>query len=134
MGRSSAHPERFRMRIRARVTVPLLMAIAGPACGGDAITDPPGVVFGEPGFVVVVNPVINDANQVTVPLPGSARAGVTLSVAGGPSAVTDAGGVAVLVPAAAGPKQLPASAAPAVGQVTGNLGAEEKRHLGLTVA
>src|SRR5688572_2017374 len=75
MGRSSAHPERFRMRIRARVTVPLLMAIAGPACGGDAITDPPGVVFGEPGCGVVVNPAINDANQVTVPLPGSGGAG-----------------------------------------------------------
>jgi len=121
------------MRIRARVTVPLLMAIAGPACGGDAITDPPGVVFGEPGFVVVVNPVINDANQVTVPLPGSARAGVTLSVAGGPSAVTDAGGVAVLVPVTAGSKQVTASGAGAGGQVTVNLGAEEFRELALSV-
>jgi len=121
------------MRIRARVTVPLLMAIAGPACGGDAITDPPGVVFGEPGLVVVVNPVINDANQVTVPLPGSARAGVTLSVAGGPSAVTDAGGVAVLVPVTAGSKQVTASGAGAGGQVTVNLGAEEFRELALSV-
>jgi hypothetical protein len=121
------------VRMRSRATILLLMAMAGLACGGDAITDPPGVVFGEPGFVVVVNPVINDANQLAVPLPGSARAGVTLSVAGGPSGVTDAGGVAVLVPVTAGSKLLTASGTGAGGQVTVSLGAEEFRELALSV-
>lgn len=65
-------------------------------CGDDAGTDPVDVPFGETTFVVVVNPTINDANQRPVPAPGSTREGVDVAVQSGPSATTDAAGVAVL--------------------------------------
>jgi len=64
------------------------------------------VTFGETTFVVLVNPVVNDDNQATVPTPGSAQSGVSVSVAGGPSGSTNTTGVVVLSPIVPGTKTL----------------------------
>lgn len=73
------------------------------ACGDDEVTPPPlELRFGETTFVVLVNPAVNDANAEPLPQPGTTRSGVTVSVDGGPSVTTDANGVAVLAPVAAG--------------------------------
>lgn len=77
-----------------------LMAFAVFACGDDS--GPTDVPFGVTTFVVLVNPVVNDANQATVPTPGSTQSGVNVSVAGGPSGTTGAGGVVVLTPVTPG--------------------------------
>ena len=78
------------------------------ACGGDSITEPTQVTFGETTFVVVMNPIINDINEAAVPQPGSTQSSVNVSVAGGPSGTTDASGVVVLSPLDAGTKTLSA--------------------------
>ena len=67
-------------------------------CGDNGITDPVDVELGETTFVFLLNPVINDANEQSVPAPGSAVSGVNVSIQNGPSATTGAGGVAVLAP------------------------------------
>jgi hypothetical protein len=69
--------------------------------------DPTDVVLGETTFVVVVNPTINDANDVSLPAPGTALAEVLVTVdAGGPSVRSDATGVAVLAPVSPGNRSL----------------------------
>ena len=78
------------------------------ACGSDTITDPIDVPFGQTTFVVLVNPVVNDDNAEVVPTPGTTQSGVSVSVAGGPSASTDANGVVVLSPIQAGLRTLSA--------------------------
>jgi hypothetical protein len=65
-------------------------------CGGENVFDLVQVTAGETTVVVVVNPVINDANGVTMPLPGFARSNVAISVPNGPSVSTDQSGVALL--------------------------------------
>ena len=77
------------------VTAAALMLVA---CGDDGITDPVDVELGETTFVFLLNPVINDANEQTVPAPGSSVSGVSVSIQNGPSATTGATGVAVLAP------------------------------------
>jgi hypothetical protein len=78
---------------------------AALACG-DSATDPTDVTFGETTFVVLVNPVLNDDNAATVSPPGATQSGVGLSVDGGPSGTTGAGGVAVLAPVDPGTRTL----------------------------
>ncbi|HEU4829120.1 MAG TPA: hypothetical protein VFT04_07985 [Gemmatimonadales bacterium] len=78
-----------------------LLALLAAACGGDA-TEPDEVPYGETTFVVVLNPAINDANEMDVAPPGASRLGVAVAVEGGPSATTSADGVAVLSPVASG--------------------------------
>lgn len=89
------------------------------ACGGgddgdgspDA-NDPTNVPFGTTAIVVVVNPVINDANVATgLPAPGSVVAGVTLTTDDGVSATTGADGIAVLAPVTAGTRTVTVSGA-----------------------
>jgi hypothetical protein len=77
-------------------------AVVLVGCGDDGITDPVDVELGETTFVFLVNPVINDANEQTVPPPGSSVSGVNVAIQNGPSATTGAGGVAVLGPVEAG--------------------------------
>ncbi|MFO7561493.1 MAG: hypothetical protein R6X02_02520 [Enhygromyxa sp.] len=80
-----------------------LTACAEPGTSGD----PTDVVLGETTFVVVVNPTINDANDVNLPAPGSTRAEVLATVdAGGPSVRSDSNGVAVLAPVSPGSRSL----------------------------
>ncbi|MBI4512925.1 MAG: hypothetical protein HY702_02345 [Gemmatimonadetes bacterium] len=97
-----------------------LLAVA--ACGDDGdVTAPPEVRFGETTLVVVVNPVVNDANEVAVPQPGTVRSGVTVSVDGGPSGTTDANGIAVLAPVAPGTRRISLSAPGQSGSVSVNI-------------
>lgn len=89
------------------------------ACSGP--TSPSSVTsipYGTTTFVVLVNPVINSINAVTVPTPGSTRSGVSTSVAGGPSATTNSSGVAVLAPLTAGTKTLALSGGGDSGQLS----------------
>lgn len=72
-----------------------LVALAIGACGGDA-TGPTAVPYGQTTVVILVNPVINDINEASMPAVGTVRSGLTVSVEGGPSGATDANGVVVL--------------------------------------
>lgn len=78
----------------------LAVSLLAVACGGSS--SPTDVVLGETTLVVIVNPRLNDLNSASVPPPGSSRQGVKVSVEGGPSATTDAEGVAVLPRVASG--------------------------------
>jgi hypothetical protein len=88
--------------LRCRTTAPAF----GLAACGDGITDPTEVPYGETSFVVIANPVVNDANQTAIASPGTAQSGVSVSVQGGVSAATDTFGVAVLSPVTAGARIL----------------------------
>lgn len=85
------------------------------ACGGsDATPDasaPTNIPFGTTAIVVVVNPVVNDANAKAVPTPGSARAGVTLTTDDNVTTTTAADGIAVLAPVTAGARTITVSGA-----------------------
>ena len=76
--------------------------VAALACGGDTGTEPIDVTFGETTFVVLVNPIVNDANNAVIPLPGATQSGVTVSAAGAASGTTDANGILVLSPVTTG--------------------------------
>jgi hypothetical protein len=85
-----------KRRLRQWVVVLVTPALA--SCGDDDSTGPPppDVQFGETTIVVIVNPPVNDVNSPALPVPGSARAGVTVTADDGVSAVTGATGIAVL--------------------------------------
>lgn len=106
----------------------LLCALLSAACGGDA-TNPSDVTFGETTFVVLVNPVINTANGVTVPPPGPMQGGVTVGVDGGPSATSGTNGVAVLAPIAAGTRTLSVSGGGASGTAAVSITARDLREV-----
>ncbi len=83
----------------SRGTALLGLVFLASACGGsDTSSEAAQPRFGEETTaVVVVNPVINE-NSTTSIEPGSARAGIHVGVAdGGPAAITDDTGLAVLV-------------------------------------
>lgn len=82
------------------------LALTLSACGGDSPTGPTDVRLGETTFVFMVNPVVNDASQKSVPAPGSEQSGVDVVVAGGPSGVTDSEGVEVLAPVEPGTRSV----------------------------
>ena len=88
-----------------RRCISLVACLAGAACSGESPTELE-VTFGETTFVVIVNPVVNDANATSVPAPGSQQSGVSVAVAGGPSGSTNANGVVVLSPVVPGSKTL----------------------------
>jgi hypothetical protein len=79
-------------------------------CSGDDLDtsgDPTSVVLGETTFVVSVNPIINDANDRTVPAPGPIRSAVAVAIdGGGPSVRSTAAGIAVLAPVVPGSRSL----------------------------
>ena len=101
--------------------------VAALACSGDA--GPTEVTLGETTFVVLVNPIVNDDNATGVPTPGSTQSGVSVSVAGGPSASTSAGGVAVLAPVEPGTKTLSVGGS----DVTVSIAADDLRELAIAV-
>ncbi len=108
--------------------------VAVLACGNDTGTNPTPieVTFGETTFVVLVNPIVNDANDATVPTPGSAHSGVTVSVAVGPFDTTDAGGVVVLSPIEPGLKTLSLSGGVS-GQITVSIANRDLQELAIAL-
>jgi hypothetical protein len=85
--------------------ISLVACLGAAACSGESPTELE-VTFGETTFVVIVNPVVNDANATSVPVPGSQQSGVSVAVAGGPSGSTNSNGVVVLSPIVPGIKTL----------------------------
>lgn len=80
--------------MRSPLCLVLALSLLATACGdGGSPTD---VVLGETTLIVIVNPRVNTLNSASVATPGSRRRGVTVSLEGGPTAVSDANGVAVL--------------------------------------
>lgn len=111
-------------------SVCVLLCVVVAACGDDGGGgDPTDVRFGETAIVVMVNPAINDANDVTMAEPGDARAGVTVSSDDGAEAVTDAEGVAVLGPLAAGTRTITLSGSNVDGSISVTLADGELREL-----
>jgi len=93
--------------MRHELTV--LCTILAACGGGGGGIDPTDVAFGDTAIVVVVNPAINDANDRSVPQPGTARSGVELSSDDGISATSNGDGVAVLAPLTAGTRTIAVS-------------------------
>src|SRR5678809_356239 len=94
----------------------LVFALMLSGCGDDGgstpdANSPTDVPFGTTAIVVVVNPVINDANRLTVPTPGSIKAGVTLTTDDNVTATTGSDGIAVLAPVTAGTRTITVSGA-----------------------
>ncbi len=98
----------------------LFWAACGSSDGGspDANITPTDVKFGDTVLVVVVNPVINDANDSSVATPGTARAGITLTTDNDISATTDAAGIAVLGPLTPGTRTITLSGSELSGEFT----------------
>lgn len=107
------------MRSSTSLLLVLLVACGGSSSSGtpDA-QDPTQIPFGTTAIVVVVNPTINDANAHTVPAPGTARAGVTLTTDDHVTATTDANGIAVLAPVTAGARTITVSGSGVSGTFT----------------
>ncbi len=106
--------------------------LAAVACGDDT-TAPPDVTFGETTFVVVANPVVNDANDTLVPAPGTTRSGVAVSLDLGPSATTDTTGVGVLRPVPAGTRTLSLSDGGTTGQVSASIAEKDLREVAIAL-
>lgn len=122
----------FRSWSRRRLAGLTVCAFAAVACGDDNV-GPTQVTLGETTLIVLANPPVNTANQVTVPAPGTARSGVTVSVAGGPSGVTDANGVVVLRPVTPGTKTGSFSGGGTGGQLTVGIADKDLREVAAAV-
>lgn len=109
----------------------MVAALTLAACGDN--DNPTEVTLGETTLVVLVNPTVNTANQVSVPAPGTARADVTVSVAGGPSSSTSATGVAVLAPVPAGSRTVTMSGGGATGQLTASITNRDLREIAVAL-
>ena len=121
-------------RLSALVTISGLLALVGTGCGdggGNPGTTPTDVRFGDTALVVVVNPVVNDANLRSVPTPGQTRANVRLTSDDGISATTSADGTAVLSPLTAGVRTISVSGANVGGNFMVTMTAGELREVAL---
>lgn len=106
------------------------------ACGDSSPTGPTAVAaipYGQTTFAMLVNPVVNSINGAAGPEPGSARGGVRVSVAEGPSGTTDDTGVVVLGPVAPGQKTLAVSGGSQSGQVSVGIAPQELRELAVAL-
>jgi hypothetical protein len=92
------------LRLSLALLVPDCLACGSGSSG--AGLSPTDVRFGDTAIVVVVNPVVNDANKRIVPTPGPTRAGVRLTSDDGVTATTDVSGIAVLAPVTAGTRTI----------------------------
>ena len=110
----------------------------GLSCGGDDPTSPPGgpppvARFGQTTFVVIVNPVVNDANQILVPAPGTVRQGVSVVADDGTSATTDASGIAVLSQVTPGTRTLTLSGGGDSGEITVSIAQADLREVAVAL-
>ena len=80
--------------------------------------DPTSIPFGTTAIVVVVNPIVNDANTAQVPAPGVIREGVTLTTDDHVTATTSTDGIAVLAPVTPGTRTITVSGSIAGGTFT----------------
>ena len=104
------------MPSRAVVSALFLAACGGTSGGGSPdANNPTDIPFGTTALVVVVNPVVNDANAKTVPTPGPTSAGVTLTTDDDVTATTGVDGIAVLAPVTPGMRTITVSGAVAGG-------------------
>lgn len=106
------------MTTRLSILTVLLVACGGSSSSAPDANDPANIPFGTTAIVVVVNPVINDANAHTVPAPGTVRAGVTLTTDDHVTATTDATGIAILAPVTAGARTITVSGAGVTGSAS----------------
>lgn len=97
--------------MRRLASLPLVCASFACSDSAPAPNNPTDVPFGTTALVVVVNPVVNDANKKAMPAPGAIRSGVTLTTDDHVSATTGADGIAVLAPVAAGARTVTVSGA-----------------------
>ena len=100
------------------IIITLFVPLAAGCGGNDAGTSPTDVRFGDTALVVVVNPVVNNANTRTLPTPGQTRSGVRLTTDDGIAATTDDSGVAVLAPLTAGMRTITVSGSNVGGNFT----------------
>ncbi len=121
-----------RIVVHRRIAVSVCL-FAALACGEDTGTEPIEVTFGETTFVVLVNPIVNDANNVVIPAPGATQSGVTVSVAGGASGTTDANGVVVLSPVTAGTDTLVLSGGGASGELSVSIAEQDLREVAIAL-
>jgi hypothetical protein len=110
--------------------VPLAALIA---CGGDGPTNPPEVNFGETTVVYLINPVVNDANAVTVPTPGTTRSGVQVAVTGGPLGTTGSTGEVVLAPLTPGTSPVTFSVGTSSGQLSLDIAEGDLREIAVAL-
>ena len=120
--------------------LPLIASIGfiGLSCGGDDPTSPAGgpppvAQFGETTFVVIVNPVVNDANQILVAAPGTVRQGVSVVADDGTSATTDASGIAVLAQITPGTRTLTLSGGGESGQIMVSIAQADLREVSVAL-
>ncbi len=103
-GKSKSKPRSKRALLCGLIGIGLAV---GCGAGDGTGADPTEVTLGETSFVVVVNSVVNDVTDAVVPEPGTARSDVLVEAdGGGPRVHSDADGIAVLSPVAAGSRTL----------------------------
>jgi hypothetical protein len=130
-------PTEQQDRRRAGSLVVALVAVLVAGCGGGggtSTTNPTDVKFGDTALVVVVNPIVNDANLRSVPTPGQTRSDVRLVSDDGVSAMTSAAGIAVLSPLTAGTRTISVSGMNVGGSFTVNMAAGVLREIALATA
>ena len=115
--------------------VSTLLILSCVACGDDGggggldANDPTTVRFGDTALVVVINPVVNDANDRNVATPGTTRTGVTVTSDDGVFATTNASGIAVLSPLTAGARTITVTGTDVGGTFNVMMGAGELREI-----
>ena len=123
------------MKLIRMLPAALMLCAAGAlACGGDDITNPVDIPFGQTTLVVVANPVLNTLNQGQFPDPGSARVGITVTMTNGPIATTNAQGVAVLGPFAPGERTIGFSGGGTTGQLDVNVLASDLKEIAVALS
>lgn len=110
--------------------MPIVVALG---CGGDGPTDPVDAAYGETTVVYMLNPVVNDANAVTIPAPGTSQSGVQVAITNGPSGTTGANGDVALAPVTAGTSPVSFSTSGASGQLSLDIAQNDLREIAVAL-